>query len=83
MKTSSILTIVAAIAAVAVAAVIASGRRWQGEVRQRGAPAASAPPAASSCPSIVSPEKEELLKAVVAKFNRPASRSPASASSSR
>ena len=71
MKTSSILTIVAAIAAVAVAAVIASGGGG-GKAKPGSsgrAPVASAPAGSLQLSFVVSPEKEQLLKAVVAKFN--------------
>ena len=70
MKTSSILTIVAAIAAVAVAAVIASGGGGKAKPDSSGrAPVAPAPAGSQQLSFVVSPEKEQLLKAVVAKFN--------------
>ncbi len=70
MKASSILTIVAAIAAVAVAAVIASGGGGKAKTDSAGrAPAASAPAGSQQLSFVVSPEKEQLLKAAVAKFN--------------
>jgi len=70
VKTSSILTIIAAIAAVAVAAVLASGGGDKAKPGSKGeAPAAAAPAGSQQLSFVVSPEKEQLLKAVVAKFN--------------
>jgi hypothetical protein len=73
VKTGSILTILAAVAAVIVAAVVASGGWWRW---RRGAKAGSTahaqavdPAGAQQLSFVVSPEKEQLLKAVVAKFN--------------
>ena len=64
------LTRIAAIAAVAVAAVIASGGGGKAKTDSAGrAPTASAPAGSQQLSFIVSPEKEQLLKAVVAKFN--------------
>ena len=74
MKTSSILTILAAVAAVIVAAVVASGGGGDGGGGGKsGSTSAStstaAPAGAQQLSFVVSPEKEQLLKAVVAKFN--------------
>jgi Ca-activated chloride channel family protein len=68
VKTGSILTIVAAIAAVAVAAFVASGG---GDDAKSGstASAPAAPAGAQQLSFVVSPEKEQLLKAAVTKFN--------------
>ena len=73
MKTGSILTILAAVAAVVVAAVLASGGGGGGGGAKHGtstgqAPS-TAPAGAQQLSFVVSPEKEQLLKAVVAKFN--------------
>jgi Ca-activated chloride channel family protein len=68
VKTGSILTIIAAIAAVVAAALIASG--GGGEAKPGSSGRAPVTPAGSQKLSfVVSPEKEQLLKAVVAKFN--------------
>ena len=73
MKTGSILTILAAVAAVVIAAVVASGGGGDGS---GGKSASTTPSTSTAVPAgaqqlsfVVSPEKEELLKAVVAKFN--------------
>jgi Ca-activated chloride channel homolog len=68
VKTGSILTIVAAVAAVVVAAILASGG---GDDAKPGSTdrAAVAPAGAHQLSFVVSPEKEELLKAAVARFN--------------
>jgi len=72
VKTGSILTILAAVAAVVVAAVVASG----GGGGDGGKSGSTTPSTATAAPSgaqqlsfVVSPEKEQLLKAAVAKFN--------------
>jgi Ca-activated chloride channel homolog len=68
VKTSSILTIVAAVAAVVAAAIIASGGGGKAKPGSSGrAPVAAA--GSQRLSFVVSPEKEQLLKAVVAKFN--------------
>ena len=74
MKTGSILTILAAVAAVVVAAVLASGGGGGGgggakHATSTGQEPSTDPAGAQQLSFIVSPEKEELLKAVVAKFN--------------
>ncbi|HEX6743405.1 MAG TPA: substrate-binding domain-containing protein [Solirubrobacteraceae bacterium] len=73
MKTGSILTILAAVAAVVVAAVVASGGGGDGGGGSKpGSTArtqAVGPAGAQQLSFVVSPEKEQLLKAVVAKFN--------------
>ena len=73
MKTGSILTILAAVAAVVIAAVVASGGGGDGS---GGKSASTTPSTSTAVPAgaqqlsfVVSPEKEQLLKAVVAKFN--------------
>jgi Ca-activated chloride channel family protein len=70
VKTSSILTILGAVAAVVVAALLASGGGG-GDDAQTGSTASTpvAPAGAQQLSFVVSPEKEELLKAAVAKFN--------------
>jgi Ca-activated chloride channel family protein len=72
VKTGSILTILAAVAAVVIAAVVASG----GGGGSGGKSASTTPSTSTAVPAgaqqlsfVVSPEKEQLLKAVVAKFN--------------
>ena len=72
MKTGSILTILAAVAAVVVAAVLASGGGGGGGAKHAtstGQGPSTDPAGAQQLSFVVSPEKEELLKAVVAKFN--------------
>jgi Ca-activated chloride channel family protein len=73
VKTGSILTILAAVAAVIVAAVVASGGGGGGGGGKSGSTSTSAstpaPAGAQQLSFVVSPEKEELLKAAVAKFN--------------
>ena len=68
MKTGSILTIIAAVAAVVVA-IIASG--GGGDDAKSGSTGSTpvAPAGSQTLSFVVSPEKEQLLKAVVAKFN--------------
>jgi Ca-activated chloride channel homolog len=68
VKTGSILTILAAIAAVVSAAIIASGGGDEAKPGSSGR-APVAPADAQRLSFVVSPEKEQLLKAVVAKFN--------------
>jgi Ca-activated chloride channel family protein len=74
VKTGSILTILAAVAAVVIAAVVASG--GGGGDSSGGKSASTTPSTSTAVPAgaqqltfVVSPEKEQLLKAVVAKFN--------------
>jgi Ca-activated chloride channel homolog len=69
VKTSSILTIIAAIVAVAVAAVLASGGGDKAKPGTSSGATAAAPAGSQRLSFVVSPEKEQLLKAVVAKFN--------------
>ena len=72
MKTSSIVTILAAVAAVVIAAVVASGGGGGGGGTSGSTSATTSTAAAAGAQQlsfVVSPEKEELLKAVVAKFN--------------
>jgi Ca-activated chloride channel homolog len=73
VKTGSILTILAAVAAVVVAAVVASGGGGDGGGGSKSGSTtrtqAVAPAGAQQLSFVVSPEKEQLLKAVVAKFN--------------
>jgi Ca-activated chloride channel family protein len=68
VKTGSILTILAAVAAVVAAAIIASGGGGDDKPGTT-ARAPVAPAGAQQLSFVVSPEKEDLLKAVVAKFN--------------
>ena len=74
MKTGSILTILAAVAAVVIAAVVASGGGGGGS--SGGKSASTAPSTSTAAPAgaqqlsfVVSPEKEALLKPLVAEFN--------------
>jgi Ca-activated chloride channel family protein len=70
VKTGSILTILAAVAAVVIAAVVASGGGDDGaKPGGTGRTPVVAPAGSARLSFVVSPEKEELLKAVVAKFN--------------
>ena len=72
MKTGSILTILAAVAAVVVAAVVASGGGDSGGGKSGSttpSTSTAAPGGAQQLSFVVSPEKEQLLKAAVAKFN--------------
>jgi Ca-activated chloride channel homolog len=69
VKTGSILTIIAAVAAVIVAAVLASGGGDDGAKPGSTGRTPVAPTGAQQLSFVVSPEKEQLLKAVVAKFN--------------
>jgi Ca-activated chloride channel family protein len=72
VKTGSILTILAAVAAVVIAAVVASGGGGGSGAKSSSSPpsATTAVPAgAQQLSFVVSPEKEQLLKAAVAKFN--------------
>jgi Ca-activated chloride channel homolog len=69
VKTGSILTILAAVAAVIVAAVLASGGGDDGAKTGSAKSVPVAPSGAQQLSFVVSPEKEQLLKAVVAKFN--------------
>jgi Ca-activated chloride channel family protein len=72
VKTSSIVTILAAVAAVVIAAVVASGGGGGGGGTSGSTSATTSTAAAAGAQQlsfVVSPEKEELLKAVVAKFN--------------
>ena len=69
MKTGSILTILAAVAAVVVAAVVASGGGGGKSEFRHAEHSTAAPAGAQQLSFVVSPEKEQLLKAAVAKFN--------------
>jgi Ca-activated chloride channel homolog len=72
VKTGSILTILAAVAAVVVAAVVASGGGGGGDGKSGSttpSTSTAAPGGAQQLSFVVSPEKEQLLKAAVAKFN--------------
>ena len=69
VKTGSILTILAAVAAVLVAALVASGGGGDDAKTGSTASAPAAPAGAQQLSFVVSPEKEQLLKAAVAKFN--------------
>jgi len=72
VKTGSILTILAAVAAVVVAAVVASGGGDSGGGKSGSttpSTSTAAPGGAQQLSFVVSPEKEQLLKAAVAKFN--------------
>jgi hypothetical protein len=77
VKTGSILTIVAAVAVVVVAAILASGG---GDDAKPGSTdrAAVAPAGAHQLSFVVSPEKEELLKA---RWRGSTARTPRSAAS--
>jgi Ca-activated chloride channel family protein len=71
VKPGSIITIVVAVAAVAIA-VIASGiggKAKPGSAGRTPVTGSTAPANAQKLSFVVSPEKEQLLKAVVAKFN--------------
>ena len=69
MKTGSILTILAAIAAVVAAAIIASGGGGKAKPASTTGGAPAVPAGSQQLSFVVSPEKEELLKPLVAKFN--------------
>ena len=69
MKPGSILTIIAAVAAVVVAAVLASGGGDDKAKPGSSGRTSVAPTGSQQLSFVVSPEKEELLKAVVTKFN--------------
>jgi Ca-activated chloride channel family protein len=69
VKPGSILTIIAAVAAVVVAAVLASGGGDDKAKPGSSGRTSVAPTGSQQLSFVVSPEKEELLKAVVTKFN--------------